>query len=421
MDRIGAHWRRSLKPDLATLAEKALRDTLERTTFWEDDGTTFVLTGDIPAMWLRDSSLQVAAYVPFCRRDPVLARTVRGLIQRQANLILADPYANAFNETANGREGFPQDRTVKNPWVYERKYEVDSLCFPLWLLGRYVEATGDVTVLTPEVWRAAATVVRVWRTEQHHQGSPYLFERPGGPASDTLPLAGRGNPVANTGMTWSGFRPSDDACKYGYLIPAEMFAVVALRCLARLIDRYGADADGALGEDAEALAEEIDAGVVGHGIVRHPQWGEIYAYEVDGLGNHLFMDDANLPSLLGIPIFGYAPAEDPLYRRTRAFCLSTSNPHFAQGRTAQGIGSPHTPPGRVWPIALAVQALTTSDRGEKEHLVEVIRQTAVGGSVHESFDPDDPTRYSREWFAWADTMFALAVMDVFGPHSAADL
>jgi hypothetical protein len=417
LDRIARFWADRLEPDLAALAARALRDTLERTTFWEPEGTTFVLTGDIPAMWLRDSSLQVAAYLPYCREDPVLRRTVRGLIARQAQLICTDPYANAFNEAANGRQGFPQDLTAKNPWVFERKYEVDSLCFPVWLAARYVEATGDLAVVTPELVEAFATVRSVWRTEQAHDDSPYAFQRPGAGPSDTLARDGRGHPVGETGMTWSGFRPSDDSCRYGYLIPAEMFAVVALRAMARLLEAVGTGEAGA----ALALAAEIDAGIAAHGTVRHPEFGEIYAYEVDGRGNALLMDDANLPSLLGIPFFGYRDREDPVYRRTRAFCLSPANPYYAAGSAAAGIGSPHTPAGRVWPIALAVQAVTSADPAEKERLIQTMQRTAIGGAVHESFDPDDPRRYSREWFAWADTMFALAVMDRYGPSGPGDL
>lgn len=418
LDQIAAFWSERLEPDLATLASRALRDTLERTTFWQPDGTTFVLTGDIPAMWLRDSSLQVAAYLPFCTVDPVLRRTVRGLIERQAALICIDPYANAFNETADGREGFPRDETEKNPWVFERKYEVDSLCFPLWLITQYVDATGDRSVLTPRVHQAFARVRQVWRTEQDHQNSPYFFRRSRAPESDTLPGDGRGNPVARTGMTWSGFRPSDDSCRYGYLVPSEMFAVVVLRAMAHLLDPGAASMEAV---DALQLADEIDDGIQAHAVVNHPEFGRIYAYEVDGLGNALCMDDANLPSLLGIPFFGYVSRDDPTYRRTRSFCLSPANPYYASGTVASGVGSPHTPPGRVWPIALAVQAVTSGDRDEKEHLVRTLLHTAVGGAVHESFDPNDPTRFSREWFAWADTMFALAVMDLYGPRSSSEL
>lgn len=419
LDRVAAFWKRNIPPERAALADRALRDTLERTTYWEPDGTTFILTGDIPAMWLRDSSLQVAAYLPFCADDPVLTRTVRGLIERQAQLILIDAYANAFNETPSGISGFPRDETDKNPWVFERKYEVDSLCFPIWLLSRYVQGTGDLSVVTPTVRAALARVRQVWRIEQDHGRSAYYFRRPRAPGSDTLPQDGRGQTVAPTGMTWSGFRPSDDSCRYGYLVPAEMFAVVALRAMARVLEAAGGDAAGS--REALELAREIDAGIAEHGRVSHPEFGEIYAYEVDGFGNTVLMDDANLPSLLGIPFFGYTNASDPLYLRTRAFCLSHANPYYAAGKVAAGIGSPHTPAGRVWPIALAVQALTSADHTEKEALLHTIETTAVGGAVHESFDPNDPTRYSREWFAWADTMFALTVMDLHGPRGPAEL
>ena len=321
--------RLSGRPALADAFAKCFPNTLDTTMRLLPDGTTFVFTGDIPAMWLRDSSAQVHPYLPLAASDEDLRRMFRGLIRRQALCVVTDPYANAFNETPSGAGH--RDEPPKHPLVWERKYELDSLCYPIRLLHGYWAATGDDSVLDEDALAMLRAAIGVMRVEQRHESSPYWFLRPlKEGTADTLRGGPRGNPVGFTGMIWSGFRPSDDGCQYGYLVPANMMAVVALRNAADLL--RGPLPDAVLAAEADALAGEVEAGIERFGTVEHPRFGRVYAYEVDGLGNHLLMDDANVPSLLSIPYLGYRPASDETYRNTRALVLSEENPYYFAGR-----------------------------------------------------------------------------------------
>lgn len=394
-------------PDILSVFSETFANTLETTVKLLNDGTTYVITGDIPAMWLRDSSAQLRPYVAMAAEDEELARIIKGLVLRQAACLLIDPYANAFNEAANGR-GHTGDVTIRNPWVWERKFELDSLCYPIQLCADYVSATGDTSVFTETVHQAFHTIIQVMRTEQRHdRDSSYTFTRLNCPSGDTLPF-GRGTSTNFTGMVWSGFRPSDDACKFGYLIPANMFAVVVLRHMERFARDYYHDTY--LAAEASKLAAEIDFGIQTYGTVYHATYGQIYAYETDGFGNYNLMDDANVPSLLSIPYLGYHDASHPLYQNTRRFVLSADNPFFYEGSMARGIGSPHTPPGYVWPISLIMEGLTSDDRVEQERLLKtIVRCTGGTNLMHESFHPDNPTQFTREWFSWANSLFGQLV------------
>lgn len=386
--------------------------TAKTTTRFLENDETFVFTGDIEAMWLRDSSAQVVHYLPFAKRYAIIGEFIRGLIKRQMKYILIDPYANAFNEEANGR-CWEVDVTESDPWDWERKYEVDSLCYPIWLLHEYWKVTGDNSVFTEEVKEVFQTIVNQWIREQnHHRDSRYSFVRLNCPPSDTLTREGRGEPCGFTGMTWSGFRPSDDACRYGYLVPANMFAVTVLGYMNEMTK--AAYEDNLLSERIEALKEEIEDGIKKFGIVKHEEFGEIYAYETDGLGNYNFMDDANVPSLLSIPWIGYKEKSDSVYQNTRRFVLSSANPYYYKGSKAKGIGSPHTPDKYIWHIALTMQGLTAESRQEKEELLKTILATEAGCQVmHEGFHCDEPSKFTREWFAWANSLFALFVMQLY--------
>lgn len=401
-------------PQLAQMFRQCFPNTLETTTVLTNDDT-YVITGDIDAMWLRDSSAQVHPYLPFCAEDETLRRVVTGLIKRQARYINIDPYGNAFNFEANGR-GHQSDETDQNPWLWERKYEIDSLCYPIRLAYTYWKTTGDTSIFTNEWLQAAQKTVETWRTEQNHENSPYRFVRRHVRETDTLPNEGLGNPVAQTGMTWSGFRPSDDACKYGYLIPSQMFAVVELAHLVEILHQVRAYRDEiSFAAECQNLQSEIDRGIQAYGIVHHDEYGEIFAYEVDGMGNCLLMDDANVPSLLSIPYLGYTTADDPVYQNTRRFLLSQRNPYYHEGNVAKGIGSPHTPPGTVWHIAITMQALTSSSDEEIRECLEMLKRTDAGtGFMHESFNPNDPTDFTRPWFAWANTLFGELILKVYG-------
>lgn len=398
---------------LIAIFQNAIRNTWGTTLKPMEDGSTFVITGDIPAMWLRDSTAQVRPFLVLAAEDEQTADLIEGLVIRQLRSILHDPYANAFNEEPNGL-GHQNDDTEMSPWIWERKYEIDSLCYPLQLSYLLWKNTGRTSHFGELFREAADVILELWKREQRHETeSTYRFRRSEGAATDTLIRDGKGAPTAYTGMTWSGFRPSDDACTYGYLIPSNMFAVVVLGYLQEIAAEVLKDE--ALRSRAGKLAEEIEQGIQEYGIVHHPEFGKIYAYETDGLGNHNLMDDANVPSLLSIPYLGYRDASDEIYQNTRRFILSEHNPYFYRGSAAEGIGSPHTEEGYVWPIALAVQGLTDPSREEKGRLLRMMSETDAGtGLMHESFDPNDPNKFSRPWFSWANMMFCELLMDYCG-------
>jgi meiotically up-regulated gene 157 (Mug157) protein len=400
-------------PKLARMFRSGLENTLNTTIQRQPDGTTFVITGDIPAMWLRDSTAQIRPFLIPARTDGRLAELIEGLVHRQMKYILLDPYANAFNDGPTGR-GHQQDRTLMNPWLWERKYEIDSLCYPLQLAYLLWKNTGRTSQFDATFRSAARAIIDTWTTEQHHETkSGYTFERFDCPPTDTLTREGKGSEVAPTGMTWSGFRPSDDACRYGYLIPANMFAVVVLGYLADISREILMDSE--LEAEAAALAAEIRDGIEKHGVINHPVYGKMYVYESDGRGNHHLMDDANVPSLLSIPYLGYTKVDDPVYLNTRKFVLSRDNPYYFDGQAAQGVGSPHTPHRYIWHIALAMQGLTAQNPDEKLRLLLLMAATDAGtGMMHEGFCADDASQYTRPWFSWANMMFCELVMDCCG-------
>ncbi|MGY1501269.1 glycoside hydrolase family 125 protein [Streptomyces sp. QTS52] len=408
---------RSLDPRAADRFTRLLTDTWGRAMRPLPDGEVFVLTGDIPAMWLRDSTAQVRPYL-LAADDPAVATALTGVLRRQLRYVLADPYANAFNAEPDGSGAGHIDEPTPDPLVWEQKYEIDSLCAPLQLAYGIWRATGSLGHLTADdrFVRAARRVIALWRIEQDHENrSPYGFRRLGDYEYDTLPRGGRGAPTAPTGMTWSGFRPSDDRCQYGYLVSANAMAAVALAGLAELAAAIG---DPALAADATALSGEIATGVRTHGVTAGADPG-VYAYEVDGLGGQLLMDDANIPSLLSLPYLGWCDPGDQLYLRTREFVLSDANPFYYAGGSAAGIGSPHTPPDHVWPLSLTMQALTSDDEAERTRLAELLLRTDGGtGSVHESFHVDDPATFTRPWFGWGDALFAELLLDLTGRSTA---
>lgn len=388
---------------LAPMVRQCFLNTMETTVKQMEDGSYFVITGDIPAMWLRDSAAQVKPYVRFAKEDAELQKILEGVIEKQAQLVCIDPYANAFNASADGMGH--HDDTRLNDHVWERKYEVDSLCAPLYLGYEYWKATGKTAFFTQTYREMIQNIIRVFRTEQDHEKSEYYFRRYGCPKTDTLPNGGKGRPVNVTGMTWSGFRPSDDCCKFGYLIPANMMAVKALEFAGEICRECFQDETSAA--ECEGLAEEIRDGIADYGTVEHPKYGKIYAYETDGYGNYNLMDDANSPSLLAMPYLGYCGKEDPLYQNTRKFILSSDNPYYFEGSAAKGMGSPHTPAGYVWHIGIVMQALTSSDRKEILACLDMLAKTHAGTYfMHEAFHPDRPDEYTRPWFAWANTLFA---------------
>lgn len=387
-------------------------NTLETTLKIDEDGTSFLLTGDIPAMWLRDSTAQLKPYLFLAKTDAGMRQIIAGLVKRQFRYICIDPYANAFNEKANSK-GHQADHTQMGPWIWERKYEIDSLCYPIQLAYLLYRETGCTDHFNEEFHKGIELILDVWTTEQDHTTSPYNFERDTWRKEDTLTHNGKGAPVVPTGMTWSGFRPSDDACQYGYLVPSNMFAAVVLSYLEELYtDLFK---DQTLARRAHALRLAIQKGIEQHALVTNSQGQTIYAYEVDGLGHYTIMDDANIPSLLAAPYLGFCAKDDPIYLATRQTILSPENPYYYQGSAASGIGSSHTPKNYIWHIALALQGLTALDQKDKADMLDLLVATDAGTHLmHEGFDVNDPSHYTREWFSWANMMFCELLLDYLG-------
>jgi uncharacterized protein len=402
---------RGVPPVRRRLALRAVQLLLRRGISMRDDGSAFVITGDIPAMWLRDSAAQVAPLLALASRVPVSTDLVRAVLRTQVEQVLIDPRANAFNPDPSGVT-IRRDFRPQSPWVFERKYAVDSLCAPLSLAWRIWRATGSLDHVDEGFQRAARVIVNLWRHEQQHDATSYVLLRRIARHGDSLSAGGHGSPVGRTGMTWSGFRPSDDACTYGYHVPANAFAAETLAQLADLLDLVG---DHLLAADARLLGAEIRQGILTHAVVDLPEAGRGFAYEVDGLGHALLMDDANLPSLLSLPYLGFCDRSDPLYRATRAWVLSPRNPTWAEGRAVSGIGSSHTRPGWPWPLAILVEGLTAADHDELESsLRRAEATTRRDGLFHESVHADDPRRFSRRWFSWADMLHVELVLRSVG-------
>jgi uncharacterized protein len=405
-------------PKLAWLFENCYPNTLDTTVHIDTlDGRldTFIVTGDIDAMWLRDSSAQVWPYLPLAARDEALRRMYRGLIRRHALCISIDPYANAF--LADPRGATPlvwarHDRTDMKPGVAERKWEIDSLCWPIRLAHGYWQATGDLAPFDDE-WRAAMRAVpETFRQQQRRHGhGPYQFQRDTASPADSLALDGYGNPGRPVGLIYSMFRPSDDACIYPLFVPGNAFAVVSLRQLARMARVLVADR--AFAAECEALADEVAHALARYAPMRDGQGREFWAYEVDGYGNQLFMDDANVPSLLALPYLGFCGRGDPRYRITRELAWSGRNPYYFRGKAAEGIGGPHEGLGMIWPMSIMIRALTSDQDQEIDRCLHWLAGTDAGtGFMHEAFDKDDPSRFTRPWFAWANSLFGELIVDL---------
>jgi len=410
-------------PELAWLFENCYPNTLDTTvTVGELDGKpdTFVVTGDIAAMWLRDSSAQVWPYRALARADHTLQKMFRGLIHRQARSILIDPYANAFlpdPKSTQPLEWAVQDKTQMKPGVAERKWEIDSLCHPIRLAYGYWEATQDSAPFDDE-WRSAMTlVVRTFREQQRREGpGPYRFQRESQSPTETLAADGYGAPTRKIGLIHSMFRPSDDACTYPFLVPANAFAAHSLRQLARM--SRSLHADDTFASECEQLAGELEVALNTHARIRTEQ-GDFLAYEVDGYGNTLFMDDANIPSLLGLAYLGCRELSDPVYQRTRARVLSPDNPWFFSGAAAAGVGGPHEGPRMIWPMSIMVRALTSNEDAEIRQCLLWLKRTHAGtGFMHEAFDQDDPSHFTRPWFAWANSLFGELILELAAARPA---
>lgn len=400
--------------ELAWLFSNCFPNTLDTTVnFSTKEGRpdTFVITGDINAMWLRDSTAQVWPYVSLTGGDPQLKELIAGVINRQVKCIHIDPYANAFND-GPGQSEWMSDLTDMKPELHERKWEIDSLCYPVRLAHGYWKTTGDTSVFDASWSAAMRLILKTFREQQRKENpGPYKFQRVTGWQTDTVAGAGYGNPVNPVGLIVSIFRPSDDATIWPFLIPSNYFAVKSLRQMAEIATSVTGDA--ALAADASALAGEVEAALVKYASAIHPVHGEIIPYETDGYYNYNFMDDANVPSLLSMPYLGTLDRNDPLYLRTRKFVLSDSNPYYFSGISGHGVGSPHTGLNRIWPIAITMKALTGNDHDIITSLRMLKNTHAATGFMHESFLKDDPSKFTRKWFAWANTLFGELVLETF--------
>lgn len=400
---------------LRWMFENCFPNTLDTTVHYRKDENglddTFVYTGDIHAMWLRDSGAQVWPYLRYASSDEHLRAMLAGVIRRQFKCIVIDPYANAFNDGPTGT-GWMDDMTDMKPELHERKWEIDSLCYPIRLAYEYWKQTGDTSVFD-EIWdEAIAAVVRTLREQQRKDGvGPYTFQRETECATDTLDDQGKGSPVNPVGLIVSCFRPSDDATVFQFLVPSNFFAVTSLRKAAEILDAVGGDR--AVASECRALASEVEQALRKYAVYKHPQFGKIYAYEVDGFGNHHLCDDANVPSLLAMGYLGDVPMNDRIYRNTRRFVWSESNPYFFRGTAGEGIGGPHVGYGYVWPMSIMMKAFTSNDDAEiRECMMQLMSTDAGTGFMHESFNKDDATDFTRSWFAWQNTLFGELVLSL---------
>lgn len=415
-DIVNAHLR---DPFVTALFKSCFTYSLPKTFQMLNDETAFVVTGDIPAMWLRDSSCQVRHILPFVRDIPEANDVVTAVLRRQMRYIELDPYANAFNSAPNNA-GHHLDSPQSSPWVWERKYEGDSLAHPFHLGYLMYKMTGQASWFDDHARAACHAMMTTICTEQHHEAqSLYRFTRPDAPvASDTLCRQGRGPLTVPTGLTWSAFRPSDDATRFGYNIPGNAFIAVVLGEVSEMLESI--TDDQAIVNSARNTRSEILMALDQRGRFLHPEAGLAWWYEVDGRGGSLFMDDANIPSLLSLPLLDCCTADDPVYLATRSLVLSPENPYFYSGKYGEGIGSPHTPPGHVWPLSLCVQGLTAPSADEQEMVLsQLLRSAATTGVMHESFSCEDPEVFTRPWFSWANAMFCELLLSLSGrpvPH-----
>ena len=390
-------------------------NTLDTTVHYGEDEAgnpdTYVYTGDIPAMWLRDSGAQVWPYVQLCKEDPALQKMIAGVIRRQFKLINIDPYANAFNvgPTGDGEDvGYPGND--QSPWVFERKWEIDSHCYPLRLAHHYWKTTGDTSVFDGEWISAMRNIVKTLKEQQMKEGpGDYIFLRTTDRQLDTRCHVGRGNPVKPVGLIVSAFRPSDDATTFGFLVPSNFMAVTSLRKAAEILAEVNHNKK--LAKECLDLAAEVEKALYEYAVVNHPKYGKIFAFEVDGFGNQLMMDDANVPSLLAMAYLGDIDINDPIYQNTRRFVWSEDNPYFFKGKAGEGIGGPHIGYDYIWPMSIMMKAFTSQDDKEIKWCVETLMKTDAGtGFMHESFYKDDASKFTRAWFAWQNTLFGELII-----------
>jgi meiotically up-regulated gene 157 (Mug157) protein len=400
-------------PKLKWMFENCFPNTLDTTVKYstiDGEEDTFVYTGDIHAMWLRDSGAQVWPYVQFANSDEHLKRMIKGVIHRQIMCILIDPYANAFNEVPDPNGPWMSDMTAMKPELHERKWEIDSLCYPLRLAYQYWLITGDTSIFNDQFVKAVELIVKTFKEQQRKDGNgPYTFQRKTERQFDTLCNNGLGSPVNPVGLIASAFRPSDDATVFQFLVPSNFFAVSSLRKAAEILTKVNKNIE--LATECNDLAQEVETALKKYATFNHPQFGTIYAYEIDGFGNKHLTDDANVPSLLSMAYLGIVDINDPVYQNTRNFVWSQSNPYFFKGKAGEGIGGPHIGYDMVWPMSIMMKAFTSQNDEEIKACVKMLMDTdANTGFIHESFHKDNPENFTRSWFAWQNSLFGELII-----------
>ena len=401
---------------LRWMFENCFPNTIDTTvryyTLKNDDDDTLVYTGDIHAMWLRDSGAQVWPYLQLANQDEALRKMLRGTVLRQFRCIIIDPYANAFLDPhdPDPDHQWMGDKTTMRPELHERKWEIDSLCYVLRLAYEYWKVTGDASIFGDEWNQAITLVLQTFKEQQKKDGhGPYTFQRQTERQLDTMSNDGMGNPVKPVGLIASAFRPSDDATTFQFLIPSNFFAVTSLRKASEILVEVNKNTKQA--QECIDLANEVEQALAKYAIHNHPKYGQIYAYEVDGFGNQLLMDDANVPSLLALAYLGDVDINNSIYQNTRSFVWSEDNPYFFRGTAGEGIGGPHIGYDMVWPMSIMMKAFTSQNDDEIRYCIKMLMATDAGtGFMHESFHKNDPTNFTREWFAWQNTLFGELII-----------
>jgi len=401
--------------ELAWMFENCFPNTLDTTVDYEIiDGKsdTFIITGDIDAMWLRDSTAQIWPYFPLINEDEKIKNLSKGLVNRQVKCVLKDPYANAFYKDLDRVSHWKSDVPAPIPGVHERKWEIDSLCYVIRLSNEYYQRTGDNTIFDKEWDAAMRLIVSTLRTEQRIDGkSPYYFRRETTAMIDAPTFNGTGRPMKPVGLIASMFRPSDDATLFPFLIPSNIFAVHSLQQLSEIYRKVLKDQMFA--DECRLFANELSNAIENYAIVNRPGFGRIYAYEVDGFGNRIFMDDANVPSLMSLAYLSKDYQQNIVYQNTRKFLLSEENPYYLIGTAAEGQASPHTGKDKIWPMGIILRAMTSSNPDEILLCLKMLKETHAGtGFMHEAFHKDNPADFNRSWFAWANTLFGELIVKI---------
>ena len=407
-------------PELVHLFTNCFPNNLDKAVVYEmgkdslDD--TFILTGDIEAMWLRDSGAQVWPYVALLGNDEPLRHLIRGVINRQLKCLIIDPYANAFNRTPFHGE-WQSDETRMTDDLWERKWELDSPCYVFRLVHGYWQKTGDNDLVKSELFLTALdSVLNVFVEQQKWNGqmTSYKFMRRTPAMHDTMANYGWGAPVKPCGLISSAFRPSDDCTLFQFLVPSNFMAVDVLRKTSAMLTAVSPDKKELIAR-CDEIADQVEDALEDHAIVYTEKYGDVYAFEVDGYGSCVLGDDANVPSLLALPyLTDVVKIDDEIYQNTRRMILSEDNPYYFAGKSGKGIGSQHTGLDCIWPMSIIMRAMTSTDKAEIDECVKMLTTThADKWCMHESFHKDDPSNFTREWFAWANTLFGELLIKLY--------